>query len=115
LPLDIRSRATNIPEEFEVRGEVFLPLEAFGKLNKEREDIGETLLANPRNAASGTLKLQDSSVVAKRNLDCYVYYLLGENLPYATHSESIEQLRKWGFHVSPTYRKCMILWKCSNI
>jgi DNA ligase (NAD+) len=106
LPLDIRSRATNIPEEFEVRGEVFLPLEAFGKLNKEREDIGETLLANPRNAASGTLKLQDSSVVAKRNLDCYVYYLLGENLPYATHSESIEQLRKWGFHVSPTYRKC---------
>lgn len=106
IPLDIRSRATNVPEEFEVRGEVFLPLEAFQKLNKEREDIGEVLLANPRNAASGTLKLQDSGIVAKRNLDCYVYFLMGGNLSYQTHEESIQQLQKWGFHVSPTYRKC---------
>ncbi len=106
LPQDIRRRASNIPDEFEVRGEVFMPLESFQKLNKEREDIGETLLANPRNAASGTLKLQDSGVVAKRKLDCYVYFLLGDNLPYQTHEESIKQLEKWGFHVSQTYRKC---------
>jgi DNA ligase (NAD+) len=106
IPLDIRRRADNIPEEFEVRGEVFMPYESFQRLNKEREDIGETLLANPRNAASGTLKMQDSGIVAKRNLDCYVYFLLGNDLPYQTHEESMKQLEKWGFHVSPTYRKC---------
>jgi DNA ligase (NAD+) len=106
IPLDIRNRATNLPEEFEVRGEVFLPLEAFLKLNKEREDIGDVPLANPRNAASGTLKMQDSGIVAKRNLDCYVYFLLGDKLPYQTHLESIQQLEKWGFHVSNTYCKC---------
>jgi DNA ligase (NAD+) len=106
IPLDIRRRADNIPEEFEVRGEVFMPYESFQRLNKEREDIGETLLANPRNAASGTLKMQDSGIVAKRNLDCYAYFLLGDNLPYQTHEESIKQLEKWGFHISQTYRKC---------
>jgi DNA ligase (NAD+) len=106
IPLDIRSRATDIPDEFEVRGEVFMPLESFQRLNKEREDIGEALLANPRNAASGTLKMQDSGIVAKRNLDCYVYSLLGDKLPYQTHEVSIKQLEKWGFHVSRTYRKC---------
>jgi DNA ligase (NAD+) len=106
IPLDIRRRADNIPDEFEVRGEVFMPYESFQRLNKEREDIGETLLANPRNAASGTLKMQDSGIVAKRNLDCYAYFLLGDNLPYQTHEESIKQLEKWGFHISQTYRKC---------
>jgi DNA ligase (NAD+) len=106
IPLDIRRRADNIPDEFEIRGEVFLPYESFQRLNKEREDIGETLLANPRNAASGTLKMQDSGIVAKRNLDCYAYFLLGDNLPYQTHEESIQQLEKWGFHISQTYRKC---------
>jgi DNA ligase (NAD+) len=106
IPLDIRRRANDIPAEFEVRGEVFMPYESFQRLNKEREDIGDTLLANPRNAASGTLKMQDSGIVAKRNLDCFVYFLLGDNLPYQTHEESIRQLEKWGFHVSQTYRKC---------
>jgi DNA ligase (NAD+) len=106
IPLDIRTRANDIPEEFEVRGEVFMPFESFQRLNKEREDIGEALLANPRNAASGTLKMQDSGVVAKRNLDCYMYFLLGANLPYQTHEESVKQMEKWGFHVSRTYRKC---------
>lgn len=107
IPLDIRNRASDIPAEFEVRGEVFMPYESFQRLNKEREDIGEALLANPRNAASGTLKMQDSGVVARRNLDCYMYFLLGDNLPYQTQEESIKQLEKWGFHISKTYRKCL--------
>jgi DNA ligase (NAD+) len=106
VPLRIRGNGEALPPEIVVRGEVFLPLESFNRLNAAREDIGETLLANPRNAASGTLKMQDSSVVAKRGLDCYVYALLGENLPYQTHYESVEQLQQWGFHVSDTYRKC---------
>lgn len=105
VPLAIRNRE-NAPAQFEVRGEVFLPLDVFDKLNKEREDIGDSLLANPRNAASGTLKMQDSSVVAKRCLDCFVYSLLGENLPHQTHEEAIKQLIDWGFQVSATYRTC---------
>jgi DNA ligase (NAD+) len=103
IPLKINSK--EIPDVFEVRGEVFLPLETFDKINREREDIGEPLLANPRNAASGTLKMQDSGIVAKRKLDCYVYALLGKPIP-ASHYDSLETLKKWGFHVSPTYQKC---------
>ncbi|KAA9345671.1 NAD-dependent DNA ligase LigA [Adhaeribacter soli] len=104
IPLHLQGK--DFPEKFEVRGEVFMPFSVFEQLNKEREDIGEALLANPRNAASGTLKMQDSSIVAKRKLSCYVYGLLGENLPYESHSEALEALKKWGFDVSPTYRKC---------
>lgn len=104
LPLKINAK--DIPDLFEVRGEVFLPSEVFNKINKEREDIGEALLANPRNAASGTLKMQDSSIVAKRKLDCYIYALLGENVQSKTHEEALNQLKKWGFHVSPTWQKC---------
>jgi len=104
IPLSIKGK--NIPDLFEVRGEVFLPLQVFKNINKEREDIGEAPLANPRNAASGTLKMQDSGVVAQRKLDCYVYALLGDDLPVNSHFEAIELLEKWGFHVSDTYRKC---------
>jgi DNA ligase (NAD+) len=104
IPLKINAKG--IPEIFEVRGEVFLPLETFNKINREREEIGESLLANPRNAASGTLKMQDSGIVSKRKLDCYVYSLLGKDNPFTTHYDSIEALKKWGFHVSPTYQKC---------
>jgi DNA ligase (NAD+) len=104
IPLAIK--ATDLPAEFEVRGEVFMPLEVFEGINKEKEDIGEPLLANPRNAASGTIKMQDSAVVAKRKLDCYLYTLLLDTPLVATHSESIELLEKWGFHVSKTYRVC---------
>ena len=104
IPLYLQG--SDYPEKFEVRGEVFMPFSVFEQLNKEREDIGEMLLANPRNAASGTLKMQDSSVVAKRKLSCYVYGLLGENLDIESHSEALEVLKKWGFDVSPTYRKC---------
>ncbi len=103
IPLKINQE---VPNEFEVRGEVYLPKHEFERLNQEREDIGEDKLANPRNAASGTLKMQDSSVVSSRKLDCYSYSLLGDGMNFPTHSAAIHQLEKWGFNVSQTYRKC---------
>jgi len=104
LPLKIKSK--NIPHKFEVRGEVFLPKKNFELLNKEREDIGEETYANARNTASGTLKMQDSAEVAKRKLDCYLYYLLGEENNVETHEEAIKKMESWEFQVSPTYKKC---------
>ncbi len=104
IPLKINAK--DIPDEFEVRGEVFLPLEVFEAINREKEEEGEPLLANPRNAASGTVKMQDSSVVAKRKLDCYLYSLLADTSLSPTHSGSIELLEKWGFNVSKTYKIC---------
>lgn len=103
LPLKVKETT---PDRFEVRGEVFLSKEVFKQLNKEQEDIGEETYANARNTASGTLKMQDSAEVAKRKLDCYLYYLLGEDLDVTTHEAAIHQLEKWGFQVSPTYQKC---------
>ncbi len=90
--------------DFEVRGEVFLPIKEFERINKEREKSGETQLANPRNTTSGTIKMLDSRVVANRNLDCYSYYLLGDNLPTTTHSASLELLKKIGFNVPGSFR-----------
>lgn len=104
IPLKINQK--NLPASFEVRGEIFLPRAVFDQLNKERDDIGEERYANARNTASGTVKMQDSGEVAKRKLDCYVYYLLGENLGVKTHEESIKKLEQWKFNVSPTYKKC---------
>ncbi|MFM2250814.1 MAG: hypothetical protein RLZZ358_1741 [Bacteroidota bacterium] len=95
----------NVPSKFEVRGEIFLPLKEFEKLNADREAKGEALLANPRNAASGTLKMQDSSVVAKRRLNCYFYQLLGDDLGVDQHDQAIHLLESWDFNVSPTYLK----------
>src|SRR6201993_2974240 len=86
---------------FEIRGEIFLPRKVFDEINKEREEIGEAPLANPRNAASGTMKMQDSGVVAKRKLDCYVYYMMGDDLPAKSHYENLEKARSWGFKISP--------------
>jgi DNA ligase (NAD+) len=94
------------PALFEVRGEGFMPLAEFERINKEREDIGEPLLANPRNAASGALKQQDSAAVARRRLDCYIYSFLSEEAVFSTHEESLITLAEWGFNVSPTWRKC---------
>ena len=94
------------PQEFEIRGEILMPWEVFEQLNKEREAREEALFANPRNAASGTLKLQNSSVVASRKLDAYLYYLLGENLPGDGHYENMQAALKWGFKVSDIMRKC---------
>lgn len=103
IPLSLTG---DFPESFEVRGEVFMPKAVFKSLNEERQKNGEALLANPRNTASGTLKMQDSSVVANRQLDCFLYSLLGENLSPQTHEESIHLLESLKFNVSPTYQKC---------
>lgn len=88
------------PDEFEIRGEIVLPWKAFEKLNAERAFNEEPLFANPRNAASGTLKTQNSAEVARRGLDAYFYYLLGENLPYDNHYDNMMAARSWGFKVS---------------
>ena len=109
IPLKVKGK--NIPDRFEVRGEVFLSRSAFNQLNKEREDIGEEVYANARNTASGTLKMQNSAEVARRKLDCNVYYLLGENLGIETHADSIAQLESWGFNVSNTYTKARTISK----
>ncbi|MBL7851049.1 MAG: NAD-dependent DNA ligase LigA [Cyclobacteriaceae bacterium] len=104
--IPLRVKGKQVPSQFEVRGEVFLPKKEFERLNKEREDIGEETYANARNTASGTLKMQDSSIVAQRRLDCFAYYLLGEDLGVETHEAAIHKIESWGFQVSPTYKKC---------
>jgi len=96
----------DVPEFFELRGEVLLPWERFEALNKEREEQEEPLFANPRNAASGTLKLQDPREVARRGLDAYLYYMLGENLPGTTHFERLSTAKEWGFHISDAIKVC---------
>lgn len=100
---------SNYPTEFEIRGEVLMPWGVFERLNEERAANGEQLFANPRNAASGTLKLQDSSVVAKRGLDAYLYFMLGEQLPAEGHYENLQCAAEWGFKVSSYTRKCKTL------
>jgi DNA ligase (NAD+) len=104
--IPLRVRGENLPSVFEVRGEVFMPKDVFIQLNKDREDIGEERYANARNTTSGTLKMQDSSIVAQRKLQCFAYFLLGTETQLATHEEGIHKLEQWGFQVSPTYRKC---------
>ena len=93
------------PREFEIRGEILMPWSSFERLNAEREAAEEPLFANPRNAASGTLKSLDSRVVAQRSLDAYLYYLLGEELPADGHFENLEAARNWGFKISEGMRK----------
>jgi len=97
--IPLKLRGSNHPKEFEIRGEIFMTRSSFAKINKEREEIGEPPLANPRNAASGTLKMQDSTVVAKRNLSCYFYFMLGEHLPFKGHYENLQAAKEWGFRV----------------
>lgn len=94
IPLKLRG---DYPAVFEIRGEIFFPLANFQRLNKEREETGETLFANPRNSASGTLKLQDSSVVASRGLDCFLYGVYGDELDTTGHFETVNKAAKWGF------------------
>jgi DNA ligase (NAD+) len=88
--LPLRIKAKDVPAKFEVRGEVFLPKEVFKQLNKDREDIGEETYANARNTASGTVKMQDSTEVAKRKLDCYLYYFWRRERSVETHSDAIK-------------------------
>ena len=97
------------PHEFEIRGEILMPWTVFERLNKEREEAEEPLFANPRNAASGTLKSQKSSLVASRQLDAYLYYLLGEDLPAEGHYENLEAARQWGFKISEGMKKVKTL------
>lgn len=97
------------PKEFEIRGEILMPWHVFERLNQEREAAEEPLFANPRNAASGTLKSQNSALVASRNLDAYLYYLLGDELPGDGHYENLEKAREWGFKISEGMRKVKTL------
>jgi DNA ligase (NAD+) len=109
--IPLKLRGTGYPQEFEIRGEIFMPKKVFLKINEElrkqmtedgfsEEEIFEKLLKNPRNATSGTLKQQDSKAVAARKLDCYLYNLLGENLPHGSHYENLLEAKKWGFKIS---------------
>lgn len=102
IPLQLRG--SGYPDSFEIRGEILMPWAVFEALNKEREEQEEPLFANPRNAAAGTLKSQNSAVVAARGLDAYLYYLLGDNLPADTHYENLQYARSWGFKVSDAMR-----------
>ena len=99
-------RGDDYPDFFEIRGEIFMPHASFERLNAERESNGEQLFANPRNAAAGTLKLQNSRVVAERGLDCFLYFLVGENLPFDNHWDNVNKAREWGFKISDHMRLC---------
>jgi DNA ligase (NAD+) len=104
--IPLRAGGVSFPKEFEIRGEIILTHQAFQKMNRDREENGEPSFANPRNAAAGTLKLQNSAMVAKRPLDCFLYYLLGEKLPFESHYENLEIAKQWGFKIPPYITKC---------
>ena len=104
IPLTLSG--SGYPELFEIRGEIFMPYSSFERLNLEREAAGESLFANPRNAAAGTLKQQQSAVVAKRGLDCTLYQMAGDNLPFKSHLENLNAARSWGFKVSEHMQLC---------
>jgi DNA ligase (NAD+) len=99
----------NYPSVFEIRGEIFLPHKGFEKMNEERAEAGEPLFANPRNAASGTLKIKNSSQVAKRPLDCFMYYIPAEYTGFSTHFDSLNAARDWGLKVPPYMKRCVSL------
>lgn len=98
--IPLKLQGSGYPDFFEIRGEIVLPWKAFERLNAEREAAGEALFANPRNAAAGTLKLLNSAEVSRRGLDAYLYYLLGDNLPFDNHFDNMMEAKKWGFKVS---------------
>lgn len=108
LPLQL-PEGSDWPADFEIRGEVLLPWENFERINREREAREEPLFANPRNAASGTLKSKDSRVAAQRGLDAYLYYLLGDSIPGRTHFDNLQAARRWGFKVSDATTLCRSL------
>ena len=107
--IPLRLQGADYPARFEIRGEVLLPWAEFERLNKEREEQEEPLFANPRNAASGTLKQQNPAIVAARKLDAYLYYLLGEQLPAETHWDNLEAARRWGFKIPQVMKLCHTL------
>jgi DNA ligase (NAD+) len=103
IPLKLQG---NYPNLFEIRGEIYLPKKVFEAINKEREEIGDEPLANPRNAASGTMKMQDSKVVALRKLDCTLYHILGDEVPHQSHYDNIQAATNWGFKISKHTKLC---------
>ena len=103
--IPLRLRGEGYPQNFEIRGEILMPWTSFEALNREREEREEPLFANPRNAASGTLKSKNSSVVANRKLDAYLYYLLGDEVPFDGHYENLQAARAWGFKISEGMKK----------
>ena len=107
IPLVLKG--TDYPDNFEIRGEIFLPHKGFEQMNQEKIKAGEPPFANPRNAASGTLKIRNSSLVARRPLDCFLYYLPGENLSFDTHYQSMMAARNWGFKIPEYIRLCTSL------
>lgn len=107
--IPLRLNGNGYPEEFEIRGEILMPWTSFETLNREREEREEPLFANPRNAASGTLKSKNSVVVAQRKLDAYLYYLLGEHIPFDGHYENLQAARSWGFKISGGMKKVTTL------
>lgn len=110
IPLKLKG---NFPDKFEIRGEIFFPLDHFNALNEKRAENGDELYANPRNTASGTLKLQDSAIVAERKLDCYLYGVYGENIGAESHSQAVKMAGDWGFKI-PNASKKMIR-QCQSI
>ena len=107
--IPLRLQGDDYPAQFEIRGEILLPWAEFDRLNKEREEQEEPLFANPRNAASGTLKQQNPAIVAARKLDAYLYYLLGEELPADTHWDNLVAARRWGFKIPQVMKLCHTL------
>lgn len=107
--IPLKLHGDNHLNTFEIRGEILMPFEAFNSLNKDREEIGEQPFANPRNAAAGSLKMQDPTEVAKRKLDNYMYYLVGDKLPFKSHFESLQNAKQWGFKISEFISKCSTL------
>ena len=106
IPLILSNAQGNIPDEFEIRGEILMPWKSFERLNMERHNAGDAIFANPRNAASGTLKSKDPKIVSQRGLDAYLYYLLGENIAGDSHYENMITARSWGFKVSNDMKLC---------
>jgi DNA ligase (NAD+) len=104
IPLTLTGN--DYPKMFEMRGEIFMPHQTFKKLNEIRESTGENLFANPRNATAGSIKMQYSSEVAKRKLDCFLYYILGENLPFDNHFDNLKKAKEWGFNIPEDIIKC---------
>lgn len=113
VPLRL-SPAGGYPERFEIRGEVLMPKASFAELNSQREEIGEPLFANTRNAASGSLKLQDPSEVAQRHLDCFLYFLIDDSIPEKLHEKRLELASSWGFKTGGYYRRCANLQEVFN-
>ena len=104
--IPLKLRGNNYPGNFEIRGEIVMPFQVFDELNAELKKAGEPLLANPRNTAAGTLKMKNSKVVASRNLDAYLYYMLGKDLPMDGHFENLQKAKEWGFKISDAIKVC---------